>query len=121
MTDLRRIQSPTGKNLLQLLLPSLVNDDQHSLLGLGKKCLVRSHACFPLRNLVQLDLDARPAPAGRLAGGTGQPGRTHVLHTHHQIRPCVQFETGLKKKFPDKRITYLHRGTVRLTFFREIP
>ena len=118
--DLGRIQAPAGKNLLQLRLPSLVNDDEHPLLRLGEKRLIRRHARFPLRHFVQFDLDARAAPAGRFAGGTGQPGRAHVLHSHHQIRFGVKFETRFKKQFPDKRIPHLHGRSIGFALFRQV-
>ena len=41
------------------------------------------------RHEIQIDLVARAAAAGRLAGRTGQPRRAHVLNADHQPVLCA--------------------------------
>ena len=61
-----------------------LDDGQHPFLALARHHLERLHARLPLGHGVEVHVHPHTATAGRLAGGTGQPGGAEVLDAHHQ-------------------------------------
>ena len=81
---------------------------QHPLLRLGEHDLVRRHAGFPLRHLVDIDLDSGAAARPHLAGRAGQPRGPHVLHPDQRVGRH-QLQTRLEEQLLHERIADLDR------------
>ena len=111
--DLGPRQIPLVENRLHLGFTPLVDHDEHALLGFGEHDLVAGHVRSPLRDLVQLDLDARSGAGSRLASGAGQTRRTHVLHAG-DTSGGQQFQAGLADELLHERIAHLDRPALLL-------
>ena len=98
----------------------LADDDEHAFLRFGKHGLIGRHARLALRDEREVDLDARAAAAGRLAGGAGEAGRAHVLHADDGLGMLEEFEARLEQQLLDEGITHLHGGPVGLRVLGQI-
>src|ERR1019366_7745224 len=95
---------------------ALVNDNEHPLLRFTEHDLVAGHARRALRDLVELDLDARPGARGGLTGGTGQSRCAHVLDAGDRAGG-QQFEAGFAHELLHEWIAHLHRATLHFGGF----
>ena len=118
--DRDAVQVPFAKDLLDLFLAALLRDEQHPLLRFAEHDLVRRHARLAFRHEVQIDLVARAAAAGRLAGRTGQSRRAHVLDADDQPVLAHHFEAGFQQQLFHERIADLHRRPVLLRFLGQL-
>ncbi len=87
------VQSPLPENSKDFLFPALLGDQKHALLRFREHDLIRSHAGFTLRNILQVDLDAGLRAASHFASGARKSGRAHVLDADdrpslHRFQTC---------------------------------
>ena len=109
-------QVPLVENPFDLLLATLVDDDEHPLLRLAQQNFVRRHVGGALWHLGQVDLDAGTPASRRLAARAGEPRRAHVLYTGDRTGG-EQLEAGLHAEFLHERIAHLHRAALLLGRF----
>ena len=86
-----------------------MDDDQHPFLGFAEHDLVARHVRSAPRHPAQINLDARARAGGRLARGTGQSRRAHVLNACDRARG-QQFEAGFQHHIFHERVADLHRS-----------
>src|SRR5262249_37719584 len=113
-----RIESPLAEDVEHFAFPALLGDQQHALLRFGQHDLIRRHAGFALRHVLQVDLDADAAAPAHLAGGASEPGRAHVLNAHDGAG-LHGFETGFDQQLFEERIAHLHVRALLLRFLGE--
>ena len=107
------------KTAKHFVFAALFGHQQHALLRFREHDLVRRHAGLALRNVFQIDLDARAGAAAHLAGGTRQPRRAHVLNADDGAG-LHRFEARFEQQLFEKRIAHLHVGPLLLRFFGEL-
>src|ERR1017187_1392583 len=118
LTDLDGLQSPFAEHLVNFLLAAARGHQQHALLRFGEHDLVRGHAGFALRHLVELDFDADLAAAAHLASRAGEAGGAHVLNADDGAG-LHGLDAGLEQQLLHERIADLHVGTLLLGFLGE--
>ena len=113
------IEIPALKDLQQLAFAALHGDDQHALLRFGEHHLVGGHARLALGHEVEIDLDPRSGARAHLAGGGGQPGRSHVLDAEDRLL-THRFEAGFEQQLLREGVAdldgrpFLHRCFIKL-------
>src|SRR2546425_267243 len=91
-----------------LLLAATGHHQQHALLRLRKEDLVGGHLDLAPGYARQLHLHAGASPRRHLGGTAGQPGRTHVLDSHHGAG-LHELQTCLEEQLLREGIAHLHR------------
>ncbi|MNW51504.1 hypothetical protein D3C74_289910 [compost metagenome] len=109
---------PAVKNLLCLCFILGFNHKQHPLLRLGQHHLVRRHAVFTLRYLIQIQLQAVARLARHFGTGAGQSGCAHILNTQHNAA-VDQLQAGFHHQLFHKRIADLHRCLLGFRFLTQ--
>ena len=101
-------RSHLSKIALDLGFASPLDDEQHALLRFREHDLVRRHPGLPLRDVLDVDLDAGAAARAHFARRAGQPGGAHVLDADQRVGRH-QLETRLEQQLLHERIADLHR------------
>ena len=114
-----RVQSPLVEDGEHFGFAAFVGHQQHALLRFRQHDLVRRHAGFALRHVLQIDFDARARAAAHLAGGAREPGGAHVLNADDGAG-LHRFQTGFEQKLFEKRIAHLHVRTLLLGLLGEL-
>src|SRR5581483_9186510 len=73
-TDFDRVEAPLFEYAKNLVLATLLCDQQHALLRLAEHDLVGRHAGFALGDTIELDFNSHMPACAHLAGGARQPG-----------------------------------------------
>ena len=100
---------------LHLGLAPGAHDDQHPLLALAEKHLVRQHALLAARDEVKVRAAEAPTLRGGLSLGqcTGQAGGAEILHRDHRIE-ARKLQAGLHQQLLEERVADLDRGAALL-------
>ncbi len=118
--NLYGMQVPLPKNSLNLGLTAFLNNRQHAFLALAKHDLIRVHACFALRNEVEINLNSRVPARSSFAGGASEACGAHVLNANDQARDCHHFKAGFEQELFHEGVTLLNCWPISLTLFSEL-
>ena len=112
------VQTPLAEDVEDFALAAFLRHQQHALLRFGEHDLIRSHAGFTLRHVLQVDLDADSAAAAHLTGRAGEAGRAHVLNADDGAG-LHRLQTGFEQQLFQERVAHLHVGALLLGLFAE--
>src|SRR5687768_18425648 len=94
-------------------------NDEHALLALAQKDLVRCHSFLANGHLRDVDRNAGITALSHFCGGRGESGRPHVLDGD-DVSALDELEARLEQQLFGKWVTDLNARTFCLARFREV-